>query len=165
MLIVGLTLAAILGGFAYMLIRFWTPWKRLSDFPEARYCGRKHEPDVQLLALCLHQTIQLLGETKWGRLRVAEALRDVHLYVMDTDSWVDEFGRKVAGIQSGQRLFIGRNLAAFLHECAHRCEEVIDRERDMEHATWDADGIRSAESEFDAWLLRAHAEGHFTTCK
>ena len=165
--IVGIVLAAILGGFTYLLVRFLksrVPWKKLStDFPRARYFGKDHEPNTKLLTLCLHQAIQLLakhsqivagptGPAKWSPAVVAKALQDARIYVMNEDKWVDEWGRKVAGIQAGRNLIIGKNLAAFLHECAHRCEEVIDKERDMDHVSWVGDGIRAAEEEFSSWL-------------
>lgn len=166
-ILVGSMLALILTAFAYMAIRWiraQTPWEKLSEnFPDARYYGKDHKPDPQLLERCLHQTIQLLikhsqlavgltGPAKWTAPKVAWALRDVRIYVMDSDKWVDEWGRTVAGIQADRNIIVGRNLASFLHECAHRCEQVIDNERDLTHATWVADGIRAAEDEFSVWL-------------
>lgn len=159
--VVGIVLAAILGGFTYLLVRLLksrVPWKKLPGYPSASYFGKDHEPDTALLVECLKKTQLLLSthcgprQSKWTSEAIVGALRNIRIYVMNEDKWVDEWGRKVAGIQAGRNIILGRDLAAFLHECAHRCEEVIDRERDMAHATWEGDGIRAAVDEFSAWL-------------
>ena len=163
--LLAVVLLGILGGFTYMLVRYLksrVKWKRLPG-TTAKYFGKSHEPNVELLAACHKKSAELLakhsqystppgGLIKWSLSAVTKALSDARIYVMDEDKWVDEWGRKVAGIQAGRNLIVGRNLAAFLHECAHRCEEVIDKERDMDHVTWVADGIRAAEDEFAVWL-------------
>lgn len=163
--ILGLVLLGIIGGIAFIFVRFFkaqVKWKKLPG-TSAQYFGKNHEPNVVLLAECLKKAAELLakhsqlvtppgGLIKWPLSTVTKALSNARIYVMDEDKWVDEWGRKVAGIQAGRNLIVGRNLAAFLHEAAHRCEEVIDRERDMEHSSWVADGIRAADDEFATWL-------------
>jgi hypothetical protein len=164
--VVGLILTAILSGFIYVLVKYLktrVQWKKLPLYPSASYFGKNHDPNTVLLVDCLQKSMELLSKhsrhggppnngINWGFSAVQRALRDVRIYVMDTDAWVDEFDRKVAGIQAGRNLFVGKDLAAFLHECAHRCEEVIDKERDMEHTGWVGNGIRAAEDEFHLWL-------------
>lgn len=158
--LLAVVLAAILGGGVYLVVRYLksrVPWMALPGTP-ALYYGHNHEPDTELLTQCLSKTLELLAKyTKWTY--PAEAFKGLKIYVREFDWWVDETGRKVAGTQSGEIIAVGRNLASFLHECAHRCEEVIDRERDMEHATWATDGIRAAETEFHAWLGAEKSQG------
>jgi hypothetical protein len=156
--ILGPLLACIAAGFCYLIYRLLSvrvSWRQLSQsWPNARYAGKNgYEPDRVLLALALSKTVELLAmHTKWPREQVRAALDDVHVYVHVAYDWVDAWGRRVAGLSEGRYVQVGRDLAALLHECAHRCEEVIDKERDDAHATWVADGIREAESAFALWL-------------
>lgn len=158
--LLGLVLLCALGGIAFILVRFFkaqVKWKKLPHLA-TQYFGKNHEPNTALLVECCKKVQELFQkhcsplQPKWTSSSIEKALHDIRIYVMDEDSWVDEWGRKVAGIQAGRNLIVGRNLAAFLHEAAHRCEEVIDKERDMEHSTWVADGIRAADDEFATWL-------------
>jgi hypothetical protein len=166
-ILLGIVVAAILTGVTIMVVRLIksrVPWKKLPAYPSAAYFGKNHEPDVALLAECLQTSMALLAKhsqltnKKWTFPQVEKALRGVCIYVMDVDKWPETnsvgtpTGQTIAGAQIEERLIVGKNLAAFLHECAHRCEEEIDNERDMKHLTWVEDGIRAADEEFSAWL-------------
>jgi hypothetical protein len=156
--LLGVALLAALTGVAfiiYRVVKAQPKWQPLGPMG-VRVAGKGFEPDGTLVAACFQQSITLLLKhcTAWPPLSVARALGDVDIYVMDTTKWVDSWGRTIAGAQEGRVLVIGYDLAALLHECAHRCEEVIDNERDMDHSTWKADGIRAAENEYHAWLKK-----------
>lgn len=165
--LVGVVLAAILGGFTYLFVKWLksrVPWKRLPQNPALRYYGKDHEPSASLIYDCWLKTQELFVkhctpvQPKWTKEAVSKALGNLRVYVMNADKWPEVgtsgtlTGRTIAGWQAAYVIAVGKNLAAFLHECAHRCEEVIDRERDMDHLTWVKDGIRAADDEFSAWL-------------
>jgi hypothetical protein len=155
--LLGVVVLAALAGVAliiYRVVKAQPKWKPLEGTMDARFAGKGFEPDGTFLASCFKQSIVLLLKhcTAWPPLSVARALRDVDIYVMAQPKWVDAWGRTIAGAQEGRVLVIGNDFAALLHECAHRCEEIIDNERDMDHVTWAADGIRAAENEYHTWL-------------
>ncbi len=155
--LLGVVAAGILGGFGHLFYRWLktrVPWKRLSSsWPDVRYHGVNHEPNGQLIAMCLVKTIELMGAyMTWPTAAVRNALGDAHFYIRETDTWVDEWSRWVAGAQSGHFIHLGRNLAAFFHECAHRCEDVIEGKVDGGHVGWAGNGLRGAEAEFEVWL-------------
>jgi len=128
------------------------PWKPLPGiFTGAMY----RAPDGvtgEWVAEVLGVVAEVLGRhTKWG-LNAAMTLRKIKIYVSDTESWTDMYGRKIGGFQQGYTAFVSRSLSSLCHECAHFCEYWIDHEIDGEHATWMADGIWEADEEYRRWL-------------
>lgn len=150
--IVSLIIAAILAGFTFMLVRFlrdrvW--WKPIPGSPlEAAYFGKDHEPNLVRLNMALTVTVSLLVKhTQWKELDIVKALTGLRVYVQPVLKW-QSGGQTVAGLTMGNTVMIGSDYAALLHECAHVCDEAIDKVIRYNHTGWDADGIRTAEAEY-----------------
>lgn len=161
-IILGVVLAAVLGGIAGILIRFFSkmvPWKKFATVPAGFSAIRfhvepPHQVSEQVLVDCLMKTIELLSQhvPGWTHEKVSKALSDTRILVRNQDAWVDEYGRKVAGLQIDNAIMVGANLAAFLHEAAHLAEERINGGTDASHVSWDTNGVRTAENFFHGWL-------------
>ena len=155
--IVGIVVAAVLASGAYVLVRFLQARIKWQPFPVAHplspmYYGKDHEPDAALLLMAVSTTLSLLVQhTTWRAADIMAALQGLRIYVQPTPSW-DDNGRQVAGLSLDGAVMVGSDFAALLHECAHVCEERIDRTVRYDHAGWDAAGIRRAENAFAAWL-------------
>jgi hypothetical protein len=146
--------------FVVQWVRSFVPYQRLTPtYPGIHYYLEEFQPypvTPTLLVLCLHHVHQLLPQpgTRWSSEAVHDALKDVSLYVRNIPKWPAEPPDTglVAGFQHGHVLTVGCDLRAFLHECAHRCEELIDGKKDYSHASWQDKGIYAADEVFLAWL-------------
>ena len=158
--LLGIVLAAILTAFIVMGVRWfkatYIPWKQLPGYyAGTKWHSRVSTTDPKFITEAMQAAESfLIARTKWGAANLALVGHCVRVYVMDSESWKDLYGGKVAGQQAGRNLIVGPSLAALCHELAHLCEEVIDKETDYAHATWPADGIAAAVDDFDAWLAK-----------
>lgn len=161
-IVLGVIIAAAVAGIVSILVRLFSktiPWKKFavvpSGFEAIRYSIQPpHQVDEQILIDCLMKTIELLPQhvPGWTHEKVTKALSDIRILVRNSDSWLDEYGRKVAGLQNGKAIAVGANLAAFFHEAAHLAEERLNGGTDFSHASWETNGIRTAENFFHGWL-------------
>ncbi len=158
--VVGLILAVIVGAIAFMVHRWWkntyVPWQPIYGYyPGSKWFSKLKDTDQKFIAEALQAAESFLIErTKWSAANLALVGHHVRVYVMDSESWVDLWGRKVAGLQVEYTLVVGPSLAALCHELAHLCEMVLDKEQDDAHATWASDGIAAAVNDFDEWLQK-----------
>lgn len=116
------------------------------------------DPGVLVSSIKLSQQA-LSKHTKWRLQQIETACRNIHIYVMEDNSWTDRWGRKVAGLQMGYIIYVGKDLGALCHEIAHLCELEIDGEIDEKHETWEGDGINAAVSEYAHMMTRAPSHG------
>jgi hypothetical protein len=156
--VVGLIIAIIVGAIGFMVYRWakssYVPWQPIYGYyPGSKWFSKLQGTDQKLIAEALQAAESCLIErTKWSAANLALVGHHVRVYVMDSEKWVDLWGRKVAGLQIEHTLVVGPSLAALCHEMAHLCEAVLDKEQDNAHATWAADGIAAAVDDFDVWL-------------
>jgi len=160
--IVGVVSAAILGAFGYLLSRWLKSrikWQPLPTYYlDAKFFAPKGY-DVKFLVEALKRAeTALLNHTKWDAGQLAKAFGKMRVYVQPTDDWVDERGRKVAGLDpAGPIIVVGVSLPALCHEMAHQAEELIDGVFDFAHANWAPSGIWNASIEYEAWLREQQA--------
>ena len=157
------TVAALLAVAAVITLAlyFWrrfeasrTPWQQLVVVGVQNVYWYGH-PDVniRLLAVAIHEAAAALAHRSVWADRVYAALDGVHVRIVSTDTWGDNWGRKVAGLDPpGAEVLVGRNLAALCHELAHQCEFVLNRVIDDAHAGWEAKGVFAAIDEYAAVL-------------
>lgn len=76
----------------------------------------------------------------WGRETIITAIetRDLHILVMETESWLNIVGAKVGGEQERQYLKVGPSFSALCHELIHFLQWAIEGSEDGAHSTWDA---------------------------
>lgn len=145
--VIAATLAAIFGGVGFAVYRWARLQVRWQSYRGLYYSGPVRP---ELLVQCLDTTVRLLS-TRWSVGAVSTALRGLRVYVHPTPTFAHD-GRQVAGVQFEGGIAIGSDLAAFLHECAHLCEQRLEGRTDYEHTGWASNGIRQAEAAFHAWL-------------
>jgi len=152
----GVAILVAFGVMAYMTWRrTYVPWKPLPNYyPGAKWHSLvQTDPKYIAMALAAAESA-LIQHTKWTAANMALVGHYVHVYVMDSESWVDLWGRKVAGYQDGHKLVVGPSLAALAHELAHLAELVLDGVVDQNHMSWPADGIANALEDYDQWLAK-----------
>lgn len=136
----------------------WAGSPRVEWVPVPGFKGAKCRvpPGVSpgLVAAMLDRaTISLMLHGPWNAAKVTALVNsDIHVYVMDSDAWVDLWGRPISGSQVGHTLAVGRNLAALCHELAHLAESVLDGAVDESHEKWPSRGIRAAEADYESKL-------------
>ena len=77
---------------------------------------------------------------------------DLHIIVMDVESWLNIAGIRVGGEQGGNRVRVGKNLSALAHELAHFFQQTRDDEIDAAHESWMSRGIWRADDVYRAAL-------------
>lgn len=156
--VAGVTLLVV-SVIALLLWRSWkathVPWEKLPNYyPGTQWYSRVDtDPKFIAQALIAAETF-LINRTKWGAANLALVGHHVSVYVMDTEVWVDMWGRTVAGLQNDGALIVGPSLSALCHEMAHLCEQVLDKTVDMNHDSWAGDGIQAALNDYDQWLTQ-----------
>lgn len=154
----GLVLGAIALA-TFLLVRTWRgthlPWASLPNYyPGARfYCAGEVEPKLLVAALQQAETL-LIQHTKWTAANMALVGHHVRIYVADSESWKDLWGRSITGLQDGYTIIVGPSLAALCHELAHLCEIVLDKQVDVAHAAWANEGVIAAIDAYDGWLAK-----------
>lgn len=150
---------AVLGGLAGLAYRIWSsryiPWKPLIGVIGVEWAGMTPVEVLSLRAALEAAEKSLAKHTKWGLVGVQRARnKGLRIYVTDSESWLDLWGRKVAGVQLGQTLVVGPSYAALCHELAHRLEDIDGEPYNHTHFGWDYLGIQTAISEYIAWLAQ-----------
>jgi len=144
-------------GIAYIGVRTYrnihVDWKPLDGYYKgASWFGNRPIDPAFITEALQHAESFLIARTHFTAENMALLGHTVRVYVMDTTSWVDGIGQKVAGQQVDFALIVGPDLAALCHEYAHLCEQVFDKFTDYEHSGWAANGIAAANADFDVWL-------------
>lgn len=161
-------LLVIIGAVVAMLLRWrkiaHIPWQEIPGYPTSARYFVEGELSPTFLVDALREAERLLAvHTKWGS-NVVKVFDDVHVYVRDSESWKDLWGRTVAGLDpTGHVIVVGASLAALCHEMAHQAEEKLDRVVDSEHAGWGPKGITTAIDAFDAWMMHRRAAERLAT--
>lgn len=157
--VVGGLLAVILAAVGTLAYKAWrsthVAWKPLDAhgyYPGSKFFGRVPVDPKRLVKALQVAESALIEKTKWSAANMALVGHHVRVYVMDSESWSNLWGAKVAGEQVGYALVVGPSLAALGHELAHLAEKLLDKEVDYAHQTWKADGIVDAIEAYDAWL-------------
>jgi hypothetical protein len=134
---------------AYLATRIdWRPLP-VSNVRDVYYAGAV---DPNRLAAAVSAAAMLLAnKTKWGDL-VYAGLTNIHVYVVPTNSWVDSYGRKVAG-EAGAFVEVGLDLAALLHEFGHVLEARLDLRDNPDHIGWETNGILASDFSYQAWRM------------
>ena len=130
----------------------WVPLESHGYYPGSNFFGPADVSPKHVVECLQHAESALIKHTKWTAANLAVVGPLVHVWAVPAESWTDLWGRKVAGLQIGYMLQVGKSLSALCHEMAHLCEMVLDKEIDDTHSTWKDDGILKAIDEYGAWL-------------
>lgn len=153
--VIGLVVALVVIGLGARLVWIGTrtfDWQDLR--PGVKYAAHDGQPvDAELLGEAWDSTVRIIvGASPWTEFAVRGALVNVRVIVMPTPTWVDQWFRRVAGLQQDGCLWIGSDFKALTHECIHRCEEYIHGHADGTHKTWRDRGLRVVEALGEARL-------------
>lgn len=152
--VVALVVALLMAGGAsgYILWRVHqisAQFKPLPGFPRVR-CAAPPDVRLEFVSAELNRASVLLAKYgPWTISQVVKATSEVAIIVMQSNSWVDVYGRKVAGEEVIGQLQVGHNLAALCHELAHYCEQQYDEATDDGHMKWGGRGIQKAVDAFE----------------
>lgn len=124
----------------------------LADSPPVTFQYLNAKFDDARVRRIVYVAIAALAEV-WPKESVYGALNGVRIVVQDTPSWVDPYGRKVAGLSlyNGD-IWVGSDMDALCHEFAHRVESKLDRIEDAQHQGWTEKGISEAIAKYHAAL-------------
>jgi hypothetical protein len=158
--LIALVLGAVLTGAGYLFFIGWTKlhvsWLPLAGAAVAGTVYASAVPgfDAARLAAALNESrVDLLRHTRWTPEQLSSCLGRAHIYVRAETAWVENDRERVSGLQLGEVMHLGSDLASLLHETAHMCEELIDMRVDYKHEGWPAAGIWDAEAAYQAWRL------------
>jgi hypothetical protein len=115
-------------------------WRPLEGMPGTFCFG-----DSTGLVTALHRaSLALWQTTTW--VESLSCLSGLHVLVMPTESWIDGWFRKVAGLQRDDGVAIGPSHAALTHELAHRVCQLRFNDPDADHIHWRERFLDVAES-------------------
>jgi len=128
LVVIGIVVAAI-GSIVGLLLRSmklaeipWVPVPGLNG--TLCYLPKDMEPGDLVVPFLM--VAKYLNEyVGWDANEVLAVVSKAKVVVGKNDDWTDEFGRHVAGVQSGNVLKVGHNLAGLLHETAHLYLEIV----------------------------------------
>lgn len=149
-------LVAIVGAIALMVVRFTVAtkidWRPLGIDAVQVYTPPGLDTDKLIAALAKAKVCLC---AVWDPARIQAVTRDLKIYVHAEKVWIDGWGRKVAGISTGDAVEVGSDLSALCHELAHVLQRRLDNRVEEGHVGWMANGIEAAVSAYLAWLASA----------
>jgi len=76
----------------------------------------------------------------WSRDIILTSLtvHPLHVFVMDSESWLNVAGVRVGGEAEHQYLKVGPSLSVLCHEMVHYLQWCVGEHEDVTHSTWDA---------------------------
>lgn len=146
------TLAPIGVLIAWKLLSTRIRFKPLPGTLSVRYVAPADVAGERVSEAYLHARELLERESSWGPAFVGAALARVEIIVIDAVSWVDGFGRTIAGKAEGYQIMVNRPMETMLHELAHVVEWHFEQSTDDRHTHWDERGIWRANDLFLGWL-------------
>lgn len=158
-ILVGFLLTCIATGGGLAFWRFYKAshiaWKPLPGLIGVMWFSKAADTIPSDIVNALKASVQLLSMwTKWPGEDIGKLVLTMKIYVEATPTWGDGYGRKVAGLQAQNVIYVGSDLAAMCHELAHLCELKLDLFIDDAHEGWVKNGIQRAVDEFDLWLRK-----------
>jgi hypothetical protein len=155
---VGAILTGIAAGLVWLAAQAWysshPDWKPLPG-RRGQWCSTVTPCPVtpEFIAEALTQAEGcLLRFSSIPAANVQTAGATVQIQVRATTSWVDAWGRKVAGLQIRRAVAVGPDLAALCHEVAHLAEAQYGGATDESHVSWTGNGALAAIDAYTAWL-------------
>lgn len=126
-------------------------WLPVPSWPDVKYVAPADVTPEQIRRAFELAQVALMSESTYGPDVVLKATAKVFIIVKQSDSWVDLWGRKVAGLQEGNWLSVGHNLAGLCHEMAHLVEEFVGLP-DPSHLHWRERGVYTAIEQYEGKL-------------
>lgn len=133
------------------IIKHRIAWVPVPQWPDVQYVAPPDVPGERVRAAYELARLCLMSETTYGPDVVMRATSSLFIIVKQSDSWVDAWGRSVAGLQEGDWLSVGHNLAGLCHEMAHLVEEYAGSP-DPSHLNWRSRGVYTAIDLYEARL-------------
>jgi hypothetical protein len=157
------------GTLALVLTVAWYDAKRARDAAEAQFLTLPASPingltykidpgcgaTPDLLLVCLHRAWACLVELgPWGRLELQGALAGLQVLVRHEGSWVDTWGRKVAGyaVLPQHQIVVGCDLAALAHELAEVAYASLEHREGFHADGQDWPGRQSLDRAIERYL-------------
>lgn len=113
-------------------------FKPLSTIIPASYWDLSNDPNMQTRLSSAFNMAHYKLKAVWPNSLIVQALSNLKVQVMVTDSFVSAEGQKVAGLSHLDigMVTVGHNLEALCHELIHMLEDRLEGSVTYDHASW-----------------------------
>lgn len=107
---------------------------------------------IEQLKTAWHAANSILGTSE-------QTMRGTKIFVHDKRTWIDSWGRSIAGMQYMDIIEVGPDYLSLAHEMAHEIEWRQGISDEGAHERWEIDGTQRKIDSYQAWSNDWHNRG------